>query len=412
MGAVGNDFLDGGTGNDRLDGGAGADDLSGGDGDDRYRVDNTGDRISEAAKATGGIDTVESSIGYTLPTNVEHLTLIGPNPLSGTGNSLANRLSGNTASNRLQGLNGNDSLTGNGGDDTLEGGSGQDRAVYSGQRSDYQITLADGIENTWLITDTKGREGTDTLTGIETLEFANGAIDMTALLASNATLPVSNYTPGQAVIDLGAQYGKLIHPVQVDGGHWFYFWDVSGDGTSADKKGAGYANICDCVTLDWLDQIQNLTYMTDDWLDQIFQQDVNGRIEGENGAPVVYNDGDTDNTYRFATLNGVKLALPTIGDGSDFIHYDFDYDYGGYRPGSRVTGNTANSAYDDYLAIWDAYNGTGTGTGMDGTPGGWFDNVSYWSATPSASGHALIDLDSGYVTDVIDSYVYVAVEVW
>jgi hypothetical protein len=105
--------------------------------------------------------------------------------------------------------------------------------------------------------------------------------------------------------------------------------------------------------------------------------------------------------------------LPTIGDGSDFIDYDFDYDYGGYRPGSKVTGNTANSAYDDYLAIWDAYNGTGTRTGMDGTPGGWGDGPYYWSATPSASGHAGFSLSGGYVNSHDDySIVYVAVEVW
>jgi Ca2+-binding RTX toxin-like protein len=214
-------------------------------------------------------------------------------------------------------------------------------------------------------------------------------------LLNDDTIQFGNYTQGQAVIDLGSQYGKLIQPVQVDGGRWFYFWDVSGDGTPYSTRGAGYANRYDDVT--------------HDWLDKIFQQDVNGRVEGENGAPVVQEDGNTDNTYRFATLNGVKLALPTIGDGSDFIGSGEIDD----RNGTAVSGTASNPTYDDYLAIWDAYNGTGTGTVMDGVPGGWGDYPIYWSATPSASGHASLTLDSGYVNTSEDFGThFVAVEVW
>jgi hypothetical protein len=178
-------------------------------------------------------------------------------------------------------------------------------------------------------------------------------------------------------------------------GHTYYFWDVSGDGKASNVQGAGYANSTD--------------YVNHDWLDKLFQQDVNGRIEGENGAPVVGTDGDTDNTYRFATINGVKLALPTVGNGDDFISSGET----GYRNGTAVSGTASNPTYDDYLAIWDGNNGTGTGTVMNGTPGGWFGGTSYWSATPSASGHAYISLYYGLVS--YDLYVtshYVAVEVW
>lgn len=213
-------------------------------------------------------------------------------------------------------------------------------------------------------------------------------------LLNDDVVPVSSYTKGQAVIDLGSQYGKLINPVQVDGGRFFYHWDFSGDGTSSNTQGAGYAN-----SRDWV---------THDWLDQNFQQDVNGRVEGENGAPVVGADGgDTDNTYRFATINGVKLALPTIGNGDGFIHSS----EWGFRNGTAVSGTASNPTYDDYLAIWDANNGTGTGTRMDGTPGGWLGG--YWSATPSTSGHAIIGLVTGGVGyDYDGSSYYVAVEVW
>ena len=50
---------------------------------------------------------------------------------------------------------------------------------------------------------------------------------------------------------------------------------------------------------------------------------------------------------------------------------------------------------------------------MNGTPGGWYDSVTYWSATPSASGHAVISLNDGYVYDGYYYGIgYVAVEVW
>ena len=56
-------------GNDFLDGGAGADTLLGGKGDDTYLVDNASDVIIELANE--GVDTVQSSVSYTLADNVE-----------------------------------------------------------------------------------------------------------------------------------------------------------------------------------------------------------------------------------------------------------------------------------------------------------------------------------------------------
>ncbi|MBO6945177.1 hypothetical protein [Altererythrobacter sp.] len=70
----------------------------------------------------------------------------------------------------LDGGEGDDTLIGEGGDDALDGGDGDDVAVYSGSRADYVITAnADG---TWTIEDTVAdRDGTDTLTSIERVQF-------------------------------------------------------------------------------------------------------------------------------------------------------------------------------------------------------------------------------------------------
>ena len=124
MGNASANVLDGGAGNDTLNGGAGADTLLGGLGDDLYYVDNIGDVVTE--NAGEGLDTVSSSVAYTLTANVENLTLTGTGNLAGTGNSLNNRLTGNAGANTLSAGAGDDYLDGKAGNDTLVGGAGND----------------------------------------------------------------------------------------------------------------------------------------------------------------------------------------------------------------------------------------------------------------------------------------------
>ena len=160
---------------------------------------------------------------------------------------------------------------------------------------------------------------------------------------------------GQSVISLGT-LGQLIKPIQVEG-HWYYVWDRNSDGIHG---GADY------ITMDALETLAGI--------------------------------GNIDESNRTFTLNGVQLRLPTDGLAGSTLGSS------GYQLGTAWSNDTlgwdtnpsSNATYDDLAAIWDAFNGTGTGTGMGGVPSGWNGNY-YWSATPSASGHAIVRLYSGGV---------------
>jgi Ca2+-binding RTX toxin-like protein len=78
-------------------------------------------------------------------------------------------IDGGVGGDALYGDAGDDRLFGAAGDDRLDGGVGFDTAVFSGARSGYTILVGDGFVTV------AGPEGTDTLFGVERLEFADGA---------------------------------------------------------------------------------------------------------------------------------------------------------------------------------------------------------------------------------------------
>lgn len=160
-GNSGNDILYGNAGNDLLDGGEGADLLVGGVGDDTYIIDNLKDIIIEHENQ--GNDTVKSYIDYILGTNLENLTLLGTQALSGKGNNYNNIIKGNSGNNILFGYDGNDQIFGGNGNDTIYGGNNNDiisgdegnDTLYGGDGDDtYLFKSNDGID---IISDTSGK---------------------------------------------------------------------------------------------------------------------------------------------------------------------------------------------------------------------------------------------------------------
>ena len=132
--------------------------------DNVYELTNLADNITEAPG--GGTDLVRAPFTYTLGDNVENLTLLGNGPFNAYGNALNNALTGNA---------GNNTLVGGPGNDTLDGGAGLDAAVFSGNRASYRIEK-DGLQ--WVVTALSGNDGTDRLSNIETLVFADTSLTL------------------------------------------------------------------------------------------------------------------------------------------------------------------------------------------------------------------------------------------
>ncbi|MFN6034744.1 MAG: bluetail domain-containing putative surface protein [Dolichospermum sp.] len=179
-GTITNDDPFTGTSNaDTLIGTTGADILIGLAGNDTYTVNHVGDIVTEALNA--GTDLVNASISYTLPNNVENLTLTGSSNINGTGNSLDNTLTGNSGNNTLTGNAGNDTLNGGAGIDILIGGLGND--VYVVDTTTDTIT-----EN--------ANEGTDTVQSSVTYTLGNNLenLTLTGAAAINGTGNAGNNT--------------------------------------------------------------------------------------------------------------------------------------------------------------------------------------------------------------------------
>ncbi len=230
-GGLGDDVIEGGIGADTMFGGGGIDTLSysssaggvtinlaagtasGNDASsDRFFgfenlrgsnfADNlTGDSSDNVIEGAAGDDIMDGGAGidtvsYASATSAVTVSLAvtsSQNTIGAGSDTLNNfeNLTGSAFNDTLTGNTGNNVIIGGSGNDTINGASGVDTAVYTGAWSNYTITYSSGT-NTYTIVDNRAGspDGTDTLAGIEFLQFGDRTLS-TSMAVNNAASAIN-----------------------------------------------------------------------------------------------------------------------------------------------------------------------------------------------------------------------------
>ncbi|NBV76387.1 MAG: hypothetical protein EBR59_10655 [Methylococcaceae bacterium] len=180
--------------------------IMGGEGDDSYLINSSASKLIESAHS--GVDSVYSSVSFTLPSNIENL-------FSDASSSVV--LTGNSGQNLIRGGSGNDSLNGLSGNDTLVGGDGRDVFMFT--------TILNSRTNLDTILDFNPQED---VIGLKAALFRKlgAAVDADeADFLSNGTAKTSHsyllYDPdtGYLSYDADANGPSLARPIAIIGQH-------------------------------------------------------------------------------------------------------------------------------------------------------------------------------------------------
>jgi Ca2+-binding RTX toxin-like protein len=184
-GGSGNDSLSAGSGNDTVEGGEGGDSVDGGSGDDVAVLSGARSQY-QATVVDGMLKLIHAQEGTDWYANVEtyrfsdgtvtaaQLTASGTPGDAHYGTDGADSLSGGSGDDSLYGGKGNDVLTGGADQDLLDGEGGSDTAAWSGPRADYTVAYDEAAGRYVVIDGVAGRDGTDAVSNVEFLRFADG----------------------------------------------------------------------------------------------------------------------------------------------------------------------------------------------------------------------------------------------
>jgi Ca2+-binding RTX toxin-like protein len=212
---AGNDIVYAAAGNDTLSGGSGIDTLYGAMGDDFYEVDSLQDRVIEYVDE--GTDTISTTVTYTLPTDIENLTLAGIAAIGGTGNELDNILTGNGGANSLNGDVGADTMIGGLGNDSYLIDNIGDIVVETANagtdlvRSSITYTLGNDVEKLTL-TGTEAINGTgnalaNTLTDNTGINILTGGLGNDIYSVQNSEdVIIENLNAGTELVNSSVSY--------------------------------------------------------------------------------------------------------------------------------------------------------------------------------------------------------------
>jgi Ca2+-binding RTX toxin-like protein len=166
-------YLQGGDDTFDARGGSASSSIMGGTDDDVYIVDKTSFNIIE--NSSEGIDTIKSTVSYTLKANVENLVLLGDKDIDGKGTLLADTLRGNSGNNELRGLASSDHLYGNGGNDKLFGGADADYFHFA-TGDDHDVIM--DYDDTMDIIDLSGWNAITSLSDLKSHHAHNQGADV------------------------------------------------------------------------------------------------------------------------------------------------------------------------------------------------------------------------------------------
>jgi Ca2+-binding RTX toxin-like protein len=393
IGSQAADIVDGGSGSDTLDGGLGADSLTGGTGNDTFVVDNAGDTLVEAA--SGGTDSVLSSISYTLAAQIEKLTLTGSSAINATGNALANTLTGNAGANVLDGGAGVDVMTGGAGNDTYVVDDVRDRVTESSGaangvdlvQSSASYVLGLNVENL-------------TLTGTAAINATGNALDN--VLTGNAGANTLDGDSGADTMAGGA--GDDVYVVRDAG-------DVVTEGANA-----GVDTVKSWLSYSLTGNVDNLTLLgsatdgTGNSLANVLTGNSRANVLNGNAGADTMAGGSGSDVY---TVDNVGDVVTETGvSGTDIVQSSVSFTLGAYVENLTLTGSgglsgTGNTLRNVIVGNAGA-NDLDGGLGSDALTGGaGADNFVFSTTLGSANVDKITDFTVADDTIKLDDAVFV-----
>ena len=249
------------------------------------------------------------------------------------------RLEGGSGADTLNGGTGDDLLIGGGGNDAINGGDGTDTAVYSGNRSAYTISVSNGV------TTVAGPDGTDTVSNVERLQFADGLFDAAGAPLSGGPIngtagaDTLNGTSGSDTINgLGGNdvINGLAGDDVLDGGDGD---DAIAAGTGNDTVRGGAGN--DVISGDGGSDVLHGDDGDDAFLFAVGEPGGSTQVFGGAGTDTIILRGggaSIDLTINGGSAGGVAISTNSIEN----IQFDGSVESGG---GSRLAiGSAANNA--------------------------------------------------------------------
>jgi len=360
-----------------FDGGAGDDLLFGGNGNDIYIVDSAGDTFAETS-ASGGFDTVQSSVSRNLTAFIENLTLTGVAAITGSGNSLNNTITGNGAANTLYGYDGADTLNGGGGDDTMFGANGNDTYVVDSAGDITVEGVADvsigGIDTVISSVNRNLNANFEnlTLTGAALIGYGN---ILNNTMTGNAGANLLYGFDGADTLDGGTGADQLYG----GNGDDIYIVDNAGDVVGEVSPGGGTADtVVSSLTYNLTANLENLlltgignltgagnnlnNFVTGNLGDNtLYGLDGNDVLNGVTGADQMFG-GTGDDTYFVDNVGDVVTEV-SASNGTDTVYSSIDY-------------SLASVLYTEHLSLvgTDDLQGDGNDLGNEIT-GNYGDNV-------------------------------------